>query len=487
MHVTNIFVWDFVTFLQKGEVFMKQTGKLSVMTKMKYGVGDFGMAVVTAMLQFSMLFYYTDVVGVNPALAGTAMLVGKITWDLINDTLFGYLEDKTKSRWGKRRPYLIFGALPFALSFWGVFSIPQGLGDVAYFFIIIGSFMLFDTFHTLTGTAYSAMTAEITEDYDERTSLSTYRMVFSIIGYLAGAGVSGTLAGLFSTMFNITIHQGWSIVALVFGIFAGISMLIPGLFLKYEPAVESKPSEIPPFKSIISTFKNKPFVMYIIITSIMSISFTMVTTMLQYYITHQLDMESSSLFVMVTMLGVLALFLVPCGILSNKIGKAKAYATGLTIASVALIFVFFMPKGPSPLIYVLAAIAGLGFSAQWVCPHSMIPDVIEYDELMTGERREGVYYGVHATSGKITGALASAVCGWGLEIGRYVTEGPQPDSALWSIRIMFALIPAIFLLICVPLLMKYPITKESHAKVMEELQARRLADKEKETSDEAAE
>jgi GPH family glycoside/pentoside/hexuronide:cation symporter len=451
--------------------------KLSVLTKMKYGVGDFGMAVVTAMLQFSMLFYYTDVVGVKPGLAGTAMLVGKITWDLINDTLFGYLEDKTKSRWGKRRPYLIFGALPFALSFWGVFSIPKGLGDTAYFFLIIGSFILFDTFHTLTATAYSAMTAEITEDYNERTSLSTYRMVFSVIGYIAGAGVSGVLADVYSKAFGATIAQGWSLVALTFGVLGGISMLIPGLFLKYTPAVESKPSEIPPFKSIISTFKNKPFVMYVIITSIMSISFTMVTTMLNYYIAHRLDMEESGLLIMLAMMGTLAIFLVPCGILMNKIGKAKAYALGLTIASAALIVVFLLPGGPNPMIFILAAIAGLGFSAQWVCPHSMIPDVIEYDELMTGERREGVYYGVHATSGKITGALASAACGWGLELGNYIDNlqpgQTQPEGAVLAIRIMFALIPAIFLLVCVPLLLKYPITKESHAEVMRKLQERR--------------
>ena len=451
--------------------------KLSVATKMKYGVGDFGMAVVTAMLQFSMLFYYTDVVGVKPGLAGTAMLVGKITWDLINDTLFGYLEDKTKSRWGKRRPYLIFGALPFALSFWGVFSIPKGLGDTAYFFLIIGSFILFDTFHTLTATAYSAMTAEITEDYNERTSLSTYRMVFSVIGYIAGAGVSGVLADVYSKAFGVTVAQGWSLVALTFGVLGGISMLIPGLFLKYEPAVESKPSELPPFKSILSTFKNKPFVMYVIITSIMSISFTMVTTMLNYYIAHRLDMEESGLLIMLAMMGTLAIFLVPCGIIMNKIGKAKAYALGLTIASAALIVVFLLPGGPNPMIFLLAAIAGLGFSAQWVCPHSMIPDVIEYDELMTGERREGVYYGVHATSGKITGALASAACGWGLELGNYVDNlqpgEVQPDGAVLSIRIMFALIPAIFLLVCVPLLLKYPITRESHTEVMRKLQERR--------------
>ena len=451
--------------------------KLSVLTKMKYGVGDFGMAVVTAMLQFSMLFYYTDVVGVKPGLAGTAMLVGKITWDLINDTLFGYLEDKTKSRWGKRRPYLIFGALPFALSFWGVFSIPKGLGDTAYFFLIIGSFILFDTFHTLTATAYSAMTAEITEDYNERTSLSTYRMVFSVIGYISGAGVSGVLADIYSKSFGVSVAEGWSLVALTFGVLGGISMLVPGLFLKYTPAVESKPSELPPFKSILSTFKNKPFVMYVIITSIMSVSFTMVTTMLNYYIAHRLDMEESGLLIMLAMMGTLAIFLVPCGILMNKIGKAKAYALGLTIASAALIVVFLLPGGPNPMIFILAAIAGLGFSAQWVCPHSMIPDVIEYDELMTGERREGVYYGVHATSGKITGALASAACGWGLELGNYIDNlqpgQTQPEGAVLAIRIMFALVPAFFLLVCVPLLLKYPITKESHAEVMRKLQERR--------------
>ncbi|MBR5120073.1 MAG: MFS transporter, partial [Clostridia bacterium] len=184
----------------------------------------------------------------------------------------------------------------------------------------------------------------------------------------------------------------------------------------------------------------------------------------------------SGLLVMLAMMGTLAVFLVPSGILSGKIGKAKTYAVGLTIASAALIVVFFMPAGPSPLIYILAAIAGLGFSAQWVCPHSMIPDVIEYDELMTGERREGVYYGVHATSGKITGAFASAACGWGLALGQYVENSEfQPDSALLAIRILFALIPAIFLLICVPLLLKYPITSESHKEVMRQLAEKRAA------------
>ena len=455
--------------------------KLSVFTKLKYGVGDFGMAVVTAMLQFSMLYYYTNVVGVNAGLAGTAILVGKITWDLVNDVLFGYIEDKTKSKWGKRRPYLIFGALPFALSFWLVFSVPKGLSDIAYFFIIIGSFVLFDTFHTLTNTAYSAMTAEITDDYNERTSLTTYRMVFSIIGYLCGAGLTSMLAGIIKDSFGVTEHMGWSIVSLIYGVLGGIAILIPGLFLKYKPAIDDAPPKMPPLKSFLSTFKNKPFISYLIVTMIMSISFTMVTAMLQYYIDYQLEMTASSLLIMLSMLGVLAVFLVPCGILSNKFGKAKTYALGLAIASAALIVVFALPQGPNNWIFLLAAIAGMGFSAQWVCPHSMIPDVIEYDELLTGERREGVYYGMQATATKVTGALATAACGWGLELGKYIEPANgltadmvnQPLSALFSIRVMFAVIPAIFLLICIPLLLKYPITRESHAEVLKKLEERR--------------
>ena len=163
-------------------------GKLSVWTKLKFGIGDFGISAITALLQFYMLFYYTDVVGIDPGIAGTAILVGKLTWDMVNDVLFGYLEDKTRSRWGRRRPYLILCPIPLALSFWLLLSLPAGMGNAAAFFAIIGTFILFDTFNTLLGTAYSAMTAEMTMDYDERTSVSTYRMMFNVVGYILPCG-----------------------------------------------------------------------------------------------------------------------------------------------------------------------------------------------------------------------------------------------------------------------------------------------------------
>ena len=174
---------------------MAENKRLTTWKKLKFGVGDFGVSVMGALIQFYMLFYYTDVVHIDPGLAGTAMLVGKLTWDMVNDVLFGYLQDRYNTRWGKRRPYLIFCAVPMMLGFWLLLSLPEGLTGAKAFFAIIGTSMLFDTFHTLVVTAYSAMTAELTLDYDERTSLTTYRMVFSIIGYIGGAGASVPLSG----------------------------------------------------------------------------------------------------------------------------------------------------------------------------------------------------------------------------------------------------------------------------------------------------
>ena len=460
---------------------METARKLSVWNKLKFGVGDFGMSAVTALLQFYMLFYYTDVVGIDPGIAGTAILVGKLTWDMINDVLFGYLEDKTVSRWGRRRPYLIFCALPLAGAFWLTLSLPAGMSNLAAFFAIIGTFMLYDTFNTLIVTAYYAMTAELTTDYDERTSISTYRMMFNVVGYIFGAGITTALAAFISTAAGISVRAAWSRVGLIFGLLAGITVLVPALFVRVGPAVSEEPTTMPPMRAILSTLKNKPFVHYLVITMFMSTAFTLVTTMLPYYLVYQMDMAETQSLVMLLLLGTLALFIIPCSKVSLKIGKAKTYALGIAIACVSLTAAYLAPYRAQVLICGVAFVAGVGFSSQWVCPHSMMPDVIEYDELMTGERREGIYYGMNAMVGKVTGALGSAICGWGLKLGGYVENAKQTQTALFSIRFLFALLPALLLIFCVPMLMRYPITRESHAEVVRQLEERRSAARKEET------
>jgi GPH family glycoside/pentoside/hexuronide:cation symporter len=450
-------------------------GRITRGIRNRFGIADFGLATLTAAMQFYLLFYYTDVVGISPGIAGSAMLVGKLTWDMVNNLFVGYLSDRTRSRWGRRRPYLLFGAVPLGLSFWLLFSLPSGLTGATAFLAVLGSFILFDTALTFVSTTYSAMTAELTTDYGERTRLSTTRMVYSAIGYIFGAAVTTALAAAFGSALGDDMPRAWSLVGLVFGALTAVTVLVTGLTVTIEPAVQPTPQSMPPIRSVLSTFRNRPFALFMVIQLFIGTGFTLVTTMLPYFAKYQVQMADQTPLIMLAMLAVLVAFLVPCGILADRIGKAKTYAAGITLASLALLSGFFLPHAATWVIFAIAVICGIGFSAQWVGPHSMMPDVIEYDELMTGERREGVYYGLWAASGKLTSAIGVWLCGLGLSWSGYVENAEQTSTALLGIRLLFTVIPVALLLVAAVLLARYPVTKQSHAEVLEQIQQRRQA------------
>jgi GPH family glycoside/pentoside/hexuronide:cation symporter len=136
---------------------------------------------------------------------------------------------------------------------------------------------------------------------------------------------------------------------------------------------------------------------------------------------------------------------------------------------------FLLPHAPTSLMYVIAVVAGIGFSTQFVCPWSMLPDVIEHDEKMTGERREGIYYGLWNFLSKFTSALGVAVSGWALSLYGYVPNVEQTVRALFGIRLFFAIIPAVVILVSLPFLIWYPITRKSHAALLQELAERKAA------------
>jgi len=450
----------------------KLAGKLSLGLKVRYGVADLGFALLTAAVQFFLLYYYTDIAGINPAVAGSALLVGKLTWDAFNDPLFGYLSDRTKSRFGRRRIYMFIGAVPLGIAAWIMFSIPKGLTGISAFLVVLATFLLFDTFHTMASVPYYAMTPELTYDYNERTNLTAIRMIFSVIGYILGAAVTTVLAGLFVAMLGFSIQASWSATGLIFGFITAVCILTTTLTVKEKPFVEGEVSKMPPLKAVLTTFKNRPFVVMLAAFFISSFSFTMLTSLVPYFIIYQLDMKNAVPIVLLIMLLSIMIFLIPIQKVSERINKGPAYALGLFIASIAIICAFFLPPGPTPWIYLIAFVAGMGFSGQWVFPWSMVPDVIEYDQLVTGERREGIYFGIWALLQKFTNALGVAVSGWSLAWFGYVANVPQTERALFGIRLFFALVPAVALLVSLPLLIKYPITKESHAKVLAELKAR---------------
>lgn len=443
--------------------------KLSSGFKFRFALADLGFMTLRSFADFFLLIYLTDVAGINPATVGSALLVGKLTWDAFNDPLFGYWSDRTRSRFGRRRIYMLIAAVPLALVTWLQYSLPQGLTGAAAFFAVLFTFWLKDTCVTLAIVPYYALTAEVTRDYRERSSLVLYRGVSSVVGYILGAAVVTVVVNVFKGV-GFNLHQAWSVTAAIYGLLAMITLLVTALSIKERPELAGQPSTIPPLKGIQLCFKNRPFVLLMVVFFFGLIAFTIQSALLPYVIRYQLGMADQTSSILMVALLTTGIFLVPAKRLADRINKGPTYGLGMLIVAVTFLFVFFfLPKHPTPLIYVVAVLLGIGFSTQWVIPNAMLPDVIEYDEKMTGERREGIYNGISNFMTKFSVALGIAIPGWGLAWFGYVPNVVQTEQALFGIRFFYCIIPAIALLACLPILFRYPITRESHAAIRQEL------------------
>jgi GPH family glycoside/pentoside/hexuronide:cation symporter len=359
---------------------------------------------------------------------------------------------------------MIFGALPLAISIMLLWIVPNRLDEIGVFIWIAGTFIFFDTMWTLTNVPYYALTAELTDDYDERASLTAYRMVLGVPAFIIGAALTPVIVGLFPAK-----SIGYAVVGVIYGIMAAAALWVCAAGIKERKNISSSVSETPIVRALKATFKNRPFLQLIGAYLLANTAFALIKTLLAFYLTYQLAMEAQVPIVMFLLLVFVGLFLFPWKALSDRWNKGPAYALGLGIGGAAVAATFFLPQGPSPWIYVIAVIAGIGFSANWVFPWAMVPDVVEYDRLETGEHRGGMFYGVWGLAVKISEALGIAASGWALQLYGYVPNVAQSEHTLFGIRLFFGPIPLIFFLLALPLLIRYPITRAKHSEVLAKL------------------
>ncbi len=442
-----------------------QTHKLPRKTKIFYGIGDLGNALVNSAIQFFLMKFYTDAALVLPALAGNALLFGKI-WDGINDPLFGWLTDRTHSRFGKRRVYMIFGAAPLAISIALLWYVPA-MDRLPTFLWILATFLLFDTLWTLTNVPYYALTSELTDDYDERSSLTTYRMVMAVPAYLVGAALTPAIVGLFALQ-----KTGYAFIGILYGVLAALALLISAAGIRQRTSTAVSTPEPSPFKSFLVALKNKPFVWLSATYFVINIAFAFIKILMVYYIEYQLVMKDQVSIVMGLMLICVTISLPFWRWVSTRMDKGPAYALGLLVGGLAVIITFFLPHEPTSLIYLVAVLAGFGFSAQWIFPWAMVADVADYDQAETGQQRSGMYYGVWGLATKISEALALAAVGWILTGVGYVPNVEQTPQALLGIRLFFGLVPAAIIFLSLPFLFRYPVTRKSHAEVRARIASR---------------
>ncbi|MEL6909603.1 MAG: MFS transporter [Cyanobacteria bacterium J06598_4] len=545
--------------------------KLNFTTKLAYGSGDMGPAITANILVFFLLYFFTNVAGLPAGLAGSILAIGKIG-DAINDPIAGILSDRTRTRWGRRIPWMLLGAIPFGIFFFLQWIVPSFSEDptvnnwclFAYYIVIA---TLFNLAYTIVNLPYTALTPELTQDYNERTSLNSFRFAFSIGGSILSLVLAGLITaaypedlkqrfivlGLVTTAISVIAlfwctfriqekgavpllgQQGkkiagfillaLGIVGLVFaattianysetlvdsaenerlflvnllkgvayGLF-GIQFIGFGytlIFAKTETHLNSveaiaaknlSDNEVSvPFKEQIKVaFANKAFRYVIGIYMCSWLGVQMTASILIYYVVAWMGMgEDEFNLVAIAVQGTALVMLFFWKFVSEKIGKKAVYCLGTTVWIIAQAALFLIQPGQITLLYIGAIMAGVGVSVAYLIPWSMIPDVVDLDELNTGKRREGIFYSFMVFTQKLGLALALFLIGVALEWFGFIERLPgeaipvQPESALLAIRIAIAPLPTVFLIIGLVLTYLYPITKEVHADIRRQLKERK--------------
>jgi glycoside/pentoside/hexuronide:cation symporter, GPH family len=475
-----------------GAAILKQTKTklLSFWVKLVYGTGDWSEASYGTLRQIFYAIFLTDVVGLDPRLASLAALVG-IIWDAVNDPLVGILTDRMRSRWGRRRPFLLFFAVPFGASFLLLWWAPPWHNQIALAVTVTLAFMISDTFETLCGVPFASLLPELSPDYDERTTLTSFRIFFNLLASLVTAVAAPAIID-FALTAGLTQQQGYLIVAGIFGGLAAIPFLLIFAIVRERYGAVDRPQEIITFRETVKTaWANIPFRFATLIYMLNWITFDLVALLLPFYLLYWIgrgDMLASVNLLGISMpleSAVFALLLVTATAvlpfwlwLSHRLGKHIAYIIGMVFWAAVQIGIFLVQPGQVTLVLWMAFLAGLSVSAAHVLPDAMFPDVIEWDELRTGRRQEGIYYGIKNFIRKLTGALAIFLAlqmlGWfgyqsPPEGARIFMQSPV---TLIAIRILIGPVGAVLLFSAVITTWFYPLTRVRHARIRSLLEER---------------
>ncbi|MCL2127798.1 MAG: MFS transporter [Treponema sp.] len=442
--------------------------RLTVRQKLGFGIFDLGGNLFFTLMGFWSLKYLTDIVGMAAALAGIAVMIGKV-WDAVTDPMMGFISDRTLTRWGRRRPYLLLGALPIMLFFWLFFSAPPVAGPAPLFVWTAIVLMLLNTASTIINVPYSSLTPELTSDYHERSSLNGYRFGCAIFGTILGAAAVLPIVDLFAGFRGGSLKFGWSMMGLILGAVMTLVTLITFFSVKEKTYTKGDLPVKGFFETYKSVFLNRPYVKLLLTYALHLVGLTFLQSILAYYTEYvYLRPDLTPLAMMILLL--VAMICIPVSVLtSKKIGKKRTYQICFAVLSVTCLIIFFLgqPLGV-PFFMAMMALGGIGVGFGYVAPFAMVPDAVEYDAVQTGERKEGVYYGMWTFIAKLGMSLSVFLSGLILSAGGYVANAAQGSSAIFAIKLLIGPIPAFVLLGALILIEFYPLDEKTYAELFKE-------------------
>jgi sugar (glycoside-pentoside-hexuronide) transporter len=452
---------------------MNEVPRLSVWEKGVYGFGDVLIALRMSSFQFYLLPFYTDVVLLSPWLAGVGKMIGMV-WDGVNDPLCGYLSDRTRTSIGRRRPFLLGAAIPLGIAFGAMWSPPSGLGPMLAFIYLVVAFVVLDTAFSLYATPYLALGAELSDDYHERTQLAAFRALFHLIGLFVGVAVPAAVLARFAA----EPARGFRTMGFTLGAGMVAVALITGTLLR-ERRVLAPPAQGASLRGFVdgfgATLRNPAFRVLIGTFAFILLGGGMYQTLVPYAFRYWLRKPE-----MVTLAPLVFLASSVCSLpiwtrLARGLGKDRAMRLCMLWAVVALGVtpIALTPDMSQVRMLFFLAIAGLGNGGWMVLPVAITADVIDFDELGSGLRREGAYFGVWTLVMKCAGALASGAVGVALELLGYLPNETQSESTILGIKVLYGPVPAAMMLFGFLVFLRFPLTRERHAEIQAALGVRR--------------
>ena len=440
--------------------------RLTLKTRIGYGIGDIAICLYWSGVGLYLLYFYTDVIGISGSLAGLIYFIG-MAWDAATDPFMGYMAERTRTKWGVYRPYLLFGNIPLALSFVLLFWVPPLEGSSLFFFLLFAN-LLHRTCFTLVSVPFSSLTPRITSDSQERTNLTGFRM----LGAQTGTNLMALLA--FPIIFWVggeDESMGFIVLASIAGITALLIHSITFITVK-EPdndqGIERVGGSLADAARAIG--KNKPFWLVFSATLIVGITTIFFGNNLIYYTKYALDLHEHQGTILFTS-GIVAFLSIPIWwIISNRLGKKITWLISSTVTLSSLIlFYFYDIKTLNELLFLVAFI-GFGSGAGGILFWSMLPDTIEYGEVLTGVRSESSLYGFMTFAQKGSIAIAVLILGWVLDAIGYQANQAMSLTTIDNMKIIMTLIPILGISCSLIIIYFYPIDSKMHKDLLRQLQ-----------------
>jgi len=458
--------------------------KLGLKRILLFGSGDLFGGGAQVIISFFYLLFLTDIVGLSGTQAGLIVLIAR-GWDAISDPLMGIMTDRTKSKWGRRRPYFFLGFFLIILSYSLLWFPTSFTTQGGKFLFSLTSYLFYSTIVTMVMVPYSAMSAEITMDYEERNKVNGVRLLFSQLASLLGAVLPLTIVALFASD-----ALGYGVMGFVFGIFFAVPFLLIALFIKERTHKEVANTKLS-FKLFIKPFKVRTFRLLIGLYIGAFITMDVISAIFAYYMRYYFNRpEDITIVLGILLLSVIVLLpFVVIG--ANKIGKGKTFSIGAFVSMIGVVALALMPQDASIVfIYAVASVVGMGLAPCMVIPWLMFPDTTDAGELAFEERNEGSFSGIMTFVRKLSSAIAIFFVGLILDLSGYikpvtekiagVTETKyfaQPDQVLTAFKIIVAIFPLVLMTFSIYLALKYPLNKERHAKLRSHLSSIKQGEK----------